>query len=99
MPIEIKTTVAAPGNFGSKGYFGLPLPLIPDIRATEVKEGTVGKLLEVFGVRKKYERQVELQKGPNRKANKYLLYQYNRLIKSLEGVKVQGNSSTPAKVI
>jgi hypothetical protein len=71
--VENKKTLEATGSFGNKGYFGLPLPLIPDIRATEVIEGSVGKLLEVFGVKRKYDRTINLKRGPNRKANRYLI--------------------------
>jgi hypothetical protein len=98
-PQELKNAKESPGSFGNKGYYGLPLPLIPDIRSTEVKEGTVGKLLEAFGVKKKYDRQIELQKGPNKKANRYLIWQYTRLIKTLEGTKVKGTPDIPAHIV
>jgi hypothetical protein len=96
---ELKNTREATGKFGNKGYYGLPLPLIPDIRATEVLDGAVGRLLEVFGVKRKYDRKVNQYSGPNRKANRYLIWQYKRLIKTLEGKTVEGNSTTAAHVI
>ncbi|HYT41841.1 MAG TPA: hypothetical protein VEP90_05815, partial [Methylomirabilota bacterium] len=85
--------------FGNKGFYGTPLPLIPDIRKSEVSEGVVGKLLEIFGVAKKFERQVTLNKGPNKRSNRYLVFQYERLIKSVNGTIVRGNSDTPSHVV
>jgi hypothetical protein len=85
--------------FGSKGFYGTPLPLIPDIRKSEVSEGVVGSLLESFGITKKFGRLVVLHQGPNKRSNRYLVFQYQRLIKSLNGVTVKGNNSTPAHVV
>jgi hypothetical protein len=86
-------------SFSSKGFYGTPLPLIPDIRKSEVSEGVVGQLLEALGVSKKFESIVTLSKGPNRRLNRYLVYQYKRLIKSIDGTLVEGNSSKSAHVI
>jgi hypothetical protein len=86
-------------TFSSKGFYGTPLPLIPDIRKSEVSEGVVGQLLEALGVSKKFESIVTLQKGPNKRHNRYLGYQYRRLIKSIDGTLVQGNSDKQAHVI
>jgi hypothetical protein len=84
---------------GNKGFYGTPLPLIPDIRKSEVSEGVVGTLLETFGMTKRFGRQVTLSKGPNRKANRYLVHQYNRLIKSINAKTIRGDSVTPAHVL
>jgi len=78
-------------TFNNKGFYGTPLPLIPDIRKSEVSEGIVGTLLEAFGVAKRFDRQVTLSQGPNKRANRYLVYQYNRLIKSIDGTTVKGD--------
>src|SRR6266550_5603250 len=72
-------------RFGDKGYFGTPLPLIPDIRKCVVSEGKIGKLLDALGVAKRFERVVTLSAGPNRRSNRYLKFQYDRLIKSIDG--------------
>jgi hypothetical protein len=87
--------------FGSKGFYGTPLPLIPDIRKSEVSEGAVGILLEALGVShiKKFERYVTLTQGPNKRSNRYLRIQYKRLIKSIDGIIVPGDSNTPAHVV
>jgi hypothetical protein len=88
-------------TFSSKGFFGTPLPLIPDVRKSEVGEGVVGQLLEALGVShiKKFKRVVTLKRGPNKRINRYLIYQYTRLIKSIDGTLVKGNSDFPAHVI
>jgi hypothetical protein len=80
-------------------FLGPPLPLISDIRKSEVSEGVVGTLLEALGVIRKFERVVTLYAGPNRRSNRYLVHQYNRLIKSINGTPVKGNKSTPAHVV
>jgi hypothetical protein len=85
--------------FGNKGFYGTPLPLIPDIRSCDVMDGTVGKLLEAFGVKKKFGRIVTLNKGPNRRSNRYLVLQYIRLIKSLDGSIVSGSVDTLSHVV
>jgi hypothetical protein len=65
----------------------------------EVSEGVVGTLLEIFGVSKRFDRQVTLFQGPNRRSNRYLTYQYTRLIKSLHGTMVKGASTSPSHVV
>lgn len=84
--------------FGNKGFYGSPLPLIPDIRSSDVTEGLVGGLLETFGVRKRFGRIVTLYQGPNRRANRYLVIHYNRLIKSIDGQTVKGSADTIAHI-
>jgi hypothetical protein len=86
-------------TYGGKGFFGTPLPLIPDIRKTEVGLGLVGTLLEALGVSKKFERVVTLRKGPNKRINRYLIFQYRRLIKSINGNLVKSSSNRPAHVV
>jgi len=85
--------------FNSKGFFGTPLPLIPDIRKSEVVDGYVGQLLEAFGVSKKFNRVVTLHQGPNKRLNRYLVFQYKRLIKSIDGTIVKGDINAQAHVI
>lgn len=96
---EREATMKASGIFGGKGFFGTPLPLIPDIRSCEVKEGELGRLLEAFGVKRKFNRTVTLHKGPNSKANRYLIFQYKRMFKAIEATLVPGSVTTPAGVI
>jgi hypothetical protein len=84
--------------FGSKGFYGTPLPLIPDIRSSEVSVGLVGKLLDAFGISKKFERLVSLKQGPNKRMNRYLVYQYKRLIKSIDGELVSGDSNKQSHI-
>jgi hypothetical protein len=74
-------------------------PNIPDIRKSEVSEGVVGQLLEALGVAKRFERVVTLHQGPNKRLNRYLVYQYTRLIKSINGTLVKGDSTKSAHVI
>jgi hypothetical protein len=96
---ENKRVREAEGTFGSKGFYGTPLPLIPDIRSSEVVDGVFSTLLESLGVRRKFDRNVVLYRGPNKKANRYLIFQYKRMIKTLEGQIVSGNPITPAHVV
>jgi hypothetical protein len=84
--------------FGNKGFYGTPLPLIPDIRTSEVNEGVVGTLLEAFGIVKKFGRIVTLYQGPNRRSNRYLVFQYNRLIKTIDGAPCRGTVDTLAHI-
>jgi hypothetical protein len=86
-------------RFSDKGFYGTPLTLIPDVRKIEVEEGIVGQLLEAFGVGKTFERVVTLYKGPNKNLNRYLVYQYKRLIKSIDGVLVSGRVDEAAHVV
>ncbi|HYT43850.1 MAG TPA: hypothetical protein VEP90_16035 [Methylomirabilota bacterium] len=86
-------------NLNNKGFFGTPLPLIPDVRKTEVFEGVVGLLLESLGVNKRFERIVTLYKGPNKRLNRYLVCQYKRLIKSIDGTPVSGTKLKMAHVV
>jgi hypothetical protein len=85
-------------TLANKGFYGTPLPLIPDIRKSEVSEGAVGILLDAFGVSKRFERVVTLTQGPNKRSNRYLVFQYKRLIKSIDGTIVKGNKNTLAHV-
>jgi hypothetical protein len=85
--------------WNNKGFFGTPLPLIPDIRSSEVTEGTVGLLLNAFGVAKKFNRTVTLSQGPNKRLNRYLVFQYNRLIKSINGTVTKGDVMNMSDVI
>jgi hypothetical protein len=85
--------------FSNKGFYGTPLPLIPDVRKTEVSQGIVGTLLEALGVGKKFERVVTLSQGPNKRLNRYLVYQYTRLIKSIDGTLVRGDVNKASHVI
>jgi hypothetical protein len=80
LPREIPSDVK-----GSKGFCGLPLMFIPNIRKSEVNIGTTSKILNFFGINKKLGTSVTLYLGPNKKANRYLKYQYIRLIRSIGG--------------
>jgi hypothetical protein len=84
--------------FGNKGFYGSSLPLIPDIRSSEVNGGVVGKLLEAFGVKKKFGRIVTLYQGPNRRSNRYLVFQYNRLLRSIDASPVKGTADSIAHI-
>jgi hypothetical protein len=86
-------------RFSDKGFFGAPLPLIPDVRKTEVETGIVGLLLEAFGVNKTFERTVNLYKGPNKKFNRYLVFQYKRLINSIDGKLVNGTMDEASHIV
>jgi hypothetical protein len=85
--------------FGSKGFYGSPLPLIPDIRESEVSEGIVSTLLSAFGISKRFGRVVTLTQGPNKRLNRYLVHQYKRLIKSIDGTLTKGDKFKPAEIV
>lgn len=68
-----------------KGWRGTPLPLLPDIRHTEIKIGELDTLLSKYGIAKKTGGEVTLYPGPNKKANRYLDNQYKRIIKRAGG--------------
>ncbi len=59
----------------------------------------MGLLLEVFGIVKKFERRVTLHQGPNKRSNRYLVHQYTRLIKSIDGTMLKGDKSTMSNVV
>ncbi|HYT40827.1 MAG TPA: hypothetical protein VEP90_00645, partial [Methylomirabilota bacterium] len=83
----------------NKGFYGTPLPLIPDIRKCEVSEGIVGTLLNAFGVSKRFGREITLHQGPNKRLNRYLVFQYKRLIKSIDGSTIKGTIDKPAHIV
>jgi hypothetical protein len=85
--------------YGNKGFYGTSLPLISDIRKSEVSVGIVGALLEAYGVKRKFERTVTLHAGPNRKSNRYLVHEYNRLIKAMNGTPIKGDINIQAHVV
>jgi hypothetical protein len=86
-------------TFSTKGFYGTPLPLIPDIRKSEVSEGFVSNVLQLFGLQKKFERKVTLFQGPNKRANRYLVFHYRRMIEAIDGTIVKGNVNTPGHVV
>ena len=86
-------------TFNNKGFFGTPLPLIADIRTSEVREGITGKLLDALGISKRQGRIVTLRKGPNKRLNRYLVFQYTRLIKSIKGTLIKGDIEQSSHVL
>jgi hypothetical protein len=81
----------------NKGFAGTSLPLFPDIRNIIVEAGALSRVLSLFGVKKQVGRSISLLKGPNHRSNRYLRFQYTRLIKSIGGV-VCRSSNGPAFV-
>lgn len=67
-------------------YLNTCLPLIPEIRQMTVIKGLRDLTLSLFGI-VRYRRETSinvLEGGPNRKANRYLRYQYKRLLSYIE---------------
>lgn len=70
---------------GSTTYLGTSLPLIPDIRSMSIIKGLRNLNLSLFGVAK-YNKDTSitlLKGGPNGRLNRYLRYQYKRLLYSI----------------
>jgi hypothetical protein len=86
-------------TFSTKGFYGTPLPLIPDIRKSEVSEGFVSDVLQMFGVKKSFDRRVTLFQGPNKRSNRYLVFHYKRMIEAIDGNLVKGDIHTPGHVV
>lgn len=80
LPLEISADVKQ-----SKGFCGLPLNFIPNIRKSEVSSGNPSKLLNLFGINQKDGTTIKLFRGPNKKVNRYLKHQYKRLVQSIGG--------------
>lgn len=73
-------------------YYNTSLPLIPNIRHLSVQEKCHDVFLNLFGIKsRKCESDgnlVILRSGPNKRANRYLKYQYSRLMNQLCAYKV-----------
>lgn len=92
-PYGFKPSEVAGG--GGSRFWGLPLPLLPDISLSSVEVGEEGSLLKLYGIKQREGTIVQLAKGPNRKANRYLKFQYIRLLESLGGtIFPEDNSKT-----
>lgn len=66
-------------------FVNTSLPLLPDIRKASVDKGKYSKFFELFGLKLRVDSETILEKGPNKKANRYLRYNYIRMVKSLFG--------------
>jgi hypothetical protein len=80
LPRKLDTDVG-----GAKTFCGTPLRLIPNIRDTDIDLGEGHEILEAFGIKRRTGTVVTLFQGPNRRLNRYLAYQYKRLILSIGG--------------
>lgn len=67
------------------GYRGTPLPILPDIRKAEVDVGTSTPWLLEYGINKMEGKEIRLFPGPNKKLNRYLTHEYNRMISIIGG--------------
>lgn len=73
------------GGVGRSRFLGLPLPLLPDISTSHVAVGGDNPTLRAYGINQRKDTEVALYKGPNRKANRYLKWQYIRMLESIGG--------------
>lgn len=73
------------GGGGGSKFLGLPLPLLPDISKSQVEVGVDQEVLKIYGIKQRADTKVSLWKGPNRKSNRYLKFQYARMIQSIGG--------------
>lgn len=83
-PYNLKPSEMGGGGGGSR-FLGLPLPLLPDISKSQVEVGVDHEVLKVYGIKQRADTKVLLWKGPNRKANRFLKFQYARMIQSIGG--------------
>jgi hypothetical protein len=81
----------------SKGWLGTGLPLIPNISKSEVEVGTLSNVLELFGLKRREGTRVILYHGPNGRSNRYLRFQYQRLVFSIGG-RIRGKTVSWTKV-
>jgi hypothetical protein len=66
-------------------YLNTSLPIIPDIRNLIIQENTHDLFLSLFNIRTRRSKTGEgnkkiLQGGPNGRRNRYLRYQYDRML-------------------
>lgn len=71
------------GGTGGSKFLGLPLPLLPDISTSHVAIGGDNPVLKAYEISQRKDTCVTLFKGPNRKANRYLKWQYIRMLRSM----------------
>lgn len=71
------------GGTGGSKFLGLPFPLLPDISTSQVAVGGDNPVLKTYGINQRKDTCVTLFKGPNRKANRYLKWQYIRMLRSI----------------
>lgn len=71
------------GGTGGSKFLGLPFPLLPDISTSHVAVGGDNPILKTHGINQRQDTEVALYKGPNRKANRYLKWQYIRMLESI----------------
>lgn len=82
-PFVLEPSEMAGGGGGK--FLGLPLPLLPDISKSIVEVGEEHSLLKIYGIEQRNGTKVSLFRGPNRKANRYLRYQYSRMLEAIGG--------------
>jgi hypothetical protein len=77
----------------SKGFAGTALKLFPNVRDTRIEVGEECSWFKLFGINRRSKTLVTMYMGPNRRLNRYLSYQYTRLINSIGGtIKVRAIS-------
>jgi len=79
-------------------YYNTSLPLIPDIRSLSIQEKSHDNFLNLFGIRTRLGEiggnQIILKGGPNGRANRYLKYQYSRLLPLIGAYKCLNKKET-----
>lgn len=80
-PYKFQPSMMA-GSGGCK-FLGLPFPLLPDISTSHVAVGGDNPVLKPYGISQREDTVVSLFQGPNRKANRYLKWQYIRMLSSI----------------
>jgi len=72
----------------STNYLNTCLPLIPDVRQMSVIKGLKDLSMSIFGISRFFKESsiIEQGGGPNGRANRYLKYQYKRLLTRIEAL-------------
>jgi hypothetical protein len=72
-------------DHSGRGFAGTSLRLFPNVRETKIDLGEESVWFKIFGINKRVGTVVTMWLGPNRRLNRYLSFQYTRLIGSIEG--------------
>ncbi len=79
-PKEINTEASR-----GKGFAGTSLMLFPNVRDTRIEIGEECSWFKLFGINKRMGTIINMYLGPNGRQNRYLVNQYKRLFKSIDG--------------
>lgn len=83
---KVKAGATSAQNLHRPGRFiNTSLPLIPDIRKSSTELGERNQFLGLFGISVRVGSKVKLEKGPNKRANRYLVYMYLKMLRAIFG--------------